>query len=182
MTIIAAIKRRDEVWIGSDSFFGDEESRILDSEDSSKIIQFRYFKVGFAGAIILRDVLYATKWNSQIKNNIDATNFAKRVFAMAKKMVLEGLVDKDTWMKELEDIDFLIVTPSKIFHVEDSTACQEFKRYRCIGIAHKQCSTAIEALYDIPIENNQVIKAALSATCRLSNFCSEPLTIMKVTK
>lgn len=184
MTVIAAIKKEGEVWIGVDSFWGDHYHQMMSSaKDTSKIISFKNFKIAIAGYATLRDACQLLA-EEEFKEYLMDTKEDARTFAAKLYEKLFSLVSKGCIENPKEDAyrgSFIIASKSKIFQVFQNLSCFEME-YCSGGAGERFCLAAMDSLVQNDLINSpeEILYSALKTTCRLSPYCSEPIVVEKV--
>lgn len=178
MTIIAAIKKNNKVYIGADSFWG-HTYYSGDKADSNKIIKFKHFYVAVAGVAVGRDVLedMSEKYIKPLTSKKAARTFAKKVFKQLKITINDSIVDED---KPLGHFGMIIATKTNIYHIQSDLSCFDEHKYLARGAGADYCESSLEALYDFKLKPKKILKKSLQIACKLSPLCKKPLTIIKV--
>lgn len=188
MTVIAAIKKAGKVAIGSDSFWGDQHFRLssVQSDDTSKLIDFKNFVVAIAGHGTLRDACQILAQNESkkgylMRNKADARAFSARVYKKFIDLIDRGTVPGDP--KEAgQHAGFIIATPTNIFIVYSDFSCRS-DNFVSLGAGSLVCEAAMNTLVSNfkNLSAGDILRMSLKTACDMSNMCSEPITIREVT-
>ncbi len=182
MTISCAVKKKGKVFIGSDSFWGDNSFQYQGS-DLGKIIEMNGFMVAMAGVANLRDVLEEIKdqnRNHSMVTKKDARDFMKEVFERSKRMLYEGNTPQSNQEHEFSNGSTIIATPDTIFNVQADLSVFIQDRYYAIGAGEYYASAVLEFAHDSKSSGRAILQGALETACKLSPFCCGPLDIREV--
>lgn len=190
MTAVVALRKRFgkkiKTVIAADSLFSAGDMR-LNGTDTSKIIKFPNFIVGFSGICTVQIVLKRLSKNKKftknkfmvMKNVFHANKFAKVVFSELDSLLLES--------GEAEELrgfvgELIILTDKKIFRTDKYGFVSEFDDYTSIGCANEILAGAVMALYsDVETEDDLVNLAnkAIQIACDCSLSCGPPVTVVE---
>lgn len=181
MTIVVALKKDNEVILGSDSIKTLDDRRLKGYED--KIITFANFSVGLAGTGPISECLELIKipskkeedeeepvdWNQATLNTtIDVLNFLTAV---------TDLLEERGGEETINDLFLLIATnDGKIYLTINSSEVSEIKDYWAIGSGQDYALGAMFALWDnYPLR--VIAERALNIACEFSISCGGDLDI-----
>ena len=180
MTVIAAIKRNNEVWIGADSFLGNWYA-ISPPTDMVKLNPLGNSMIAITGTCTFRDIIEEMskedkKWT--ITDRTSARKIGKELYLRLKEELEEGTVTNKE--AEAESSGFIICTKDNIYEIQGDTSCLVHEEMHAMGAGWKEAVSVLFALYDSDFSNSEVLERALKTACKLNPLCSEPVFVRKV--
>lgn len=175
MTCIVAVKKDNEVYIGSDSLVVQGMEKI---KNVRKLTTFPGFVVGVAGEYKLHHILEEMdkKKVEPILTIKDARDFAKEVFSRLKS---------DSEFDDLEDIkecSMLIATSTNIYEIGSSFDCVDCASFGGVGTGAGPAKAVIKLILDFKLmeDPRSILGAAIEIASDIDLHCSMPAYISKV--
>ena len=184
MTILVAVKKNDQVFLGADRIttFGNEYS--TDLVNSSKIIKLKHGYLATSGYTLL-DNIVEHLYNTDHKMMENSFSDRAQVFHFFLQLLKEmrknyTLVDsgKDTYATMYNV--FLLVTPTSIYGVSNNLAVHEYEKYAAKGAGSDYAQGCLYGTYDLLDDAFEITRLALESACHFSIYCKEPLDIIEV--
>lgn len=179
MTITAAIRRNDEIYIGADSFAGSDLQKnphII----SNKLIKFKSGAyIGISGLFLLRDVLEERRDKDPYRdfsNKHEVRDFIKDVWVEMKD-ILSSVENTE----RLVSTNAIIATPKRIWEINiGDLSLLETNKYTTTGSGYIACQAALEALYDTEMSTKALLEKSLKITTKIVPTTSPPIKVIKV--
>lgn len=184
MTILAAVKKNNRVYIGADriTMFGGEYA--TDLVDNCKIMKLRHAYLASSGYTLVNNViehLYSKGseiLDNEFRNRADVFQFFLALYGQLKDNYT--LVDsgKDTYAAIYNS--FLLVTPGHIYGIANNLSVHEYDQYAAYGAGADYALGSLYSIYDVLDDGEEITRVALEAACQFSIYCKEPLDILEV--
>jgi len=190
MSIIVAIKRKNEIVIGADTqnSLGSMKLTAKHVVNSSKIISLKKDTyMGFAG------------WNSPIQafshlvlqrekkaKKRDRFDFSTQDSIFESLLKIQPILTKEYFVSDYESrnvpadsnqINAIIINKNGIFEIDTLREVTEFRDYWAIGSGQEYALGVFHALYDSDMPLVQIAKKAIEASCEFDDGCSLPADI-----
>lgn len=184
MTILVAVKKDGEVYLGADRIttFGNEY--VTDLVGGSKIIKLKHAYIATSGYSLLDNViehLYHSNhkmMENPFKNRSHVFSFFLELYNELKKSYTLIEPGKDTYASMYNV--FLVVTPTSIYGVSTNLSVSQYEKYAARGAGADYAVGCLYGLYDVIEDGFELTRLALEAACNFSVYCKEPLDIIRV--
>jgi len=184
MSIVIAIKRKNEIVIGADTqnSFGSMKLTAKHIVNCSKIISLKNSTyMGFAG------------WNAPIQafshlllkkqKNKNRFDFSTQENIFESLLKIQPILTKEYFISDDESgnvpadsnqINAIIVNKNGIFEIDTLREVTEFRDYWAIGSGQEYALGVIYALYNSDMPLIEIAKKAIEASCEFDDGCSLP--------
>ncbi|HEY9784080.1 MAG TPA: hypothetical protein V6D17_01675 [Candidatus Obscuribacterales bacterium] len=184
MTILVAVKKNGEVFLGADRIttFGNEY--VTDLVGGSKIIKLKHAYIATSGYSLLDNIiehLYHSNhkmMENTFKDRSHVFSFFLDLYNELKKAYTLVEPGKDTYASMYNV--FLVVTPNSIYGVSTNLSVSEYDRFAARGAGSDYSVGCLYGLYDLIDDGFELTRLALEAACHFSIYCKEPLDIIRV--
>jgi len=152
MTVIMAVKRNDEVWIGSDTriTFGNDYGIDFDTEHDSKLVLLDNAVIGGAGDVTVRNFLelFVSKGAREtvFETKLDVISFFIRFKKFLKRYA--GLGESEpNQVQNLNNTGWIVATKNKIFEVDQDGSVLEMPKMSVIGSGCFSAMAVLEYIF-----------------------------------
>jgi len=193
MTIVAALYKNNEMWVMGDRMttWGEYFQR-TDSHNNGKFVRFRHAYIGIAGRILYANALqywvdnqsktrFKKHVNSHFKTESEVHDFFQEFFKFITEHYGLGAAASDDVAK-MSNASFLLATPDSIYDVSACRDITTFKNYSAIGSGADTAIAAIDALYPVVKNPNEILTRAYVTTCKLISGCGGEMELINVTQ
>ncbi len=172
MTCIVALETAEGVYLGTDSFMGDD--KIVDRIDRPKWFKQRNMWFGYAGSLRYAQLVeYMADFRQQEPNEDDKSYLVKVVSEGVRLTLKDADADK-------KDGDFLVILHGKIYILQDDWSIYRSPDgYMAIGAGQCNAVAAISACRDL-VKPSKCILRALRATVYHNPFVCNRLWIRRI--
>lgn len=186
MTIIAALKHEDEIWMMSDRLLTWGYTGRSDLPEFSKIVRFKNAFIGQSGTGVYGTALSylaerePKRYKSAFDTRWDVLDFFihYRTF-MQEKFVLGHAKENDVPQM---NASFLVVTADKIFEVAGNRDVTEYDNFTAIGCGSEYAVGAMDALYGVLNCPQEILQRAYQTCCKHNIGCGGEIEIINVTR
>lgn len=184
MTILVAVKKNNQVFVGADRIttFGSEYA--TDLVDNCKMMKLRNGYLATSGYTLIKNIIEHLSVhdneliNSRFESKTDVFQFFLKLYTELKDNYTLVDAGKDTYAGIYNS--FILVTPKSIFGVANNLSVHEYDRYVARGAGSDYSLGSLYSLYDILDDGQELTRLALEAACQYSLYCKEPLDIIEV--
>ena len=178
MTIVAAIKKGSETWIGADRKCTDGS---ISYSVSKLITGLPDIVIGFTGQLsflsLFRNAL------KDVSGTISSHDDVYELTQYLKRQVGQygcGKPEKDSL--PVHEFSLLIATPKHLYVCEGDYSIIEHSKYVGIGCGRDYAMGALQALYNTKYRPREILKRSLIAACTLAIQCGEGIELVKISK
>ena len=137
MTVIMAVKRNEEVWVGSDTRITAGDYKIDNEiEQDCKLVMLDHAVIGAAGDLTMRNLLelFISRGakESLFENKLDVITFFLRFKRFLKRNAGLGESEQNQ-VQNLQNTGWIVATKDKIFEVDQDGAVLEIADVCVIG-------------------------------------------------
>jgi len=187
MTIIAAVKKAGEIYIGADTLIV-AGSRLESSKyvvNSSKFICLNNSIIGFSGYAVAQHIV-SSIIRGDVEGVFDFTSVENiyNSFSLILKEAEDYLPAKIKKALEEDESPFLhllLANHKGIFTIDDDANVTQYSKFTAIGGASDYGLGAMHASYSDCTANETLIKG-LEASIEFSQDCAKPYEVFKITK
>jgi len=178
MTIVAAIKKGGETWIGADRICTDGS---ISYSVSKLITVLPGVVIGLAGQLSFLNL-----FRNALKNVSGTINSHDDVYELVQYLKRQinqygcGKPEKDSM--PLHEFSLLIATPRHMYICEGDYSIIEHSKYIGIGCGRDYAMGALQVLYNTRHKPREILKRSLMATCALTIQCGEGIELIKISK
>jgi ATP-dependent protease HslVU (ClpYQ) peptidase subunit len=191
MTVAVAIRHNNKIYLGADTAVVCGNKKLTDLTDYSKIVDFKYFYVAFAGYSLIRTALLDMKSSPnrnkvfmKMRDEVDATKFSAYIFDFVSHLLdCSPSHDRDS----SDPIgELLIISKSGIYHADEYNSVTRTDSFNAIGSGQDLAKGAFEVLKRklTPKSSDEDAKKALEdcllISCKYSLGCSDPIHIEEI--
>lgn len=183
MTIIAAMRKNNEIWMASDRESSSYDFGRSDQVHGSKIVPFKNALIGTSGLALFKNALkYYSKtekgiYNSRFDGETDVMDFFFKFHAFMKKKYGLGSAKNDD-VEKLSYNQFMVVTQDFIYQLSCARDVSTFENYAAIGNGTEIALGAIHVLSPIIESPEEILKKAVSAACHFKLGCGGEIDIV----
>lgn len=152
MTVIMAVKRNDEVWVGSDTriTFGNDYKLDCNVEQDSKLVLLDHAVIGAAGDLTVRNLLelFISKGGREapFDTKLDVISFFIRFKKFLKRHA--GLGESEpNQVQNLNNTGWVVATKTKIFEVDQDGSVLEIPDVCVIGSGSFSARAVLEYIF-----------------------------------
>jgi len=186
MSIIVAVKKGNEVFVGADSQINFGSNKVCSSNiNGSKIRRVGTAVIASTGWGLYDDILndYLSKRKScKLNTKLEIFRFFMGFWHALHKdysFVNDQCDEKDSPFGDL-DASFLIATKSNIFHISSNMSITEFSKFHAIGSGCEFALGAMHVLYDQDFGADVVAHKAVDAAITHNVYCGGEIEIVGV--
>jgi ATP-dependent protease HslVU (ClpYQ) peptidase subunit len=184
MTILVAVKKNGQIFLGADRMTTSGSEYATDLVNGSKLIKLKHAYLATSGYTLLDNVvehLYDKRhkmMENTFKNRAEVFQFFLEFFAELKKTYTLVDTGKETYAG-LYNV-FLLVTPTSIYGISANLSVHEFDRFAAKGAGADYSLGCLYGIYDLIDDAHELTRLGLEAACHFSIYCKEPLDIVEV--
>jgi len=185
MTVIAALKREDEIWMASDQETTYYDLGRADQLNASKIIPYKNALIATSGMALFKNALRyyaATKkeaYKAKFESETDVMDFFFKFHAFMKEKYGMGNAKNDE-VEKLSHNSFMVVTHELIYQVSCARDVATYQNFTAIGNGSEIVLGAIHALLPIIDSPAQILEKALAASCHFKHGCGGEIELVHV--
>ena len=184
MTIIAAVRKHNDVWMMADSQTSWSDLARSDA-DRSKIIKLDNALIGVTGRALFNNALeFFLDLNPELfAAKFDGALDVSRFFSMFYKFLkdefgLGGAQSNDVAV--INYSGFLVATPDKIFVVGSDRSVSVFDNYAAVGSGSDITLGVMHALNDLLSDPAEILQRAFDTCCHFMTSCGGEMRLMNV--
>ena len=182
MTVIVAVAKSNEIWIGADSFWGGCY-HVSATKDTKKLIPLGNSVIGIAGLSVVRDIVQEmaieSDWeNYQVVDKPSARKLGIEFHRRIKEAVERGTAKNKE--QNQEDAEFIIASPHGIFKVYHDLSCFGPEPFVSKGAGWELARGAYEVATKLWSNPEKIVKTCIEAACTASPLCALPIDIIKI--
>lgn len=190
MTVIMAVKRDGEVWLGSDTriTYGNDTKVDCSIEHDSKLVMLKNAIVGAAGDITIRNYLelFISKGDN-IEAPFDTKLQVIEFFIRFRKFLKRHAGLGESMMNQvqnLENTDWIVATRNKIFAYNQDGGTLEMADVCVIGSGSPSAKAALDymRIYQSNLPIQKVLERAHKMAINNNLSCGGPQVQVNVTK
>ena len=187
MSIVVAIKRKNEIVIGADTqnSFGSMKLTAKHIVNCSKIISLKNSTyMGFAGwnapIQAFSHLLLQREKKAKKKNRFD---FSTQDSIFESLLKIQPILTKEYFISDSESgtrpadsnqISAIIINKNGLFEIDTLREVTEFRDYWAIGSGQEYALGVVHALYDTDMSLVEIAKRAIMASAEFDDGCSLP--------
>ena len=178
MTIVAAIKKDNEIWIGADKICTDGS---ITYSVSKLITVLPGVIIGIAGQLS-----FVSLFRNSLKNVSGTISSHDDVYELMQ--YLKRQINQSGCGKPVDDslplheFSLLIATSKHLYTCEGDYAIIEHSKYVGIGCGRDYAMGALQALYNTKHRPREILKRSLLVVCKLALQCGEGIELIKINK
>lgn len=185
MTCIVVLKEKDKIYLGGDSFCGDEDGIAYDRVIQPKVFTRGEFHFAFCGDFRVFNIIrYEFKPPRPGKNIKDIHEWLviKFIPELRKAFETSGYKKKHDDVETFgdEDTDIMVVIRGRMFIIYSDFSTFEVRHYYSIGAGAHFALGAIHTISDMNIPPRERVERALKAADHWSNLVCEPYHIIEI--
>lgn len=181
MTIIAAFKGPDGLFIGGDSLAADSNASVY--MEDQKVFGFNGFSFGYAGSFRFGQVLNHCFCPPPHDPRLDDQTYMVSVWVENLRETLQtyGVLKSESGVDEIGDGGLgLIIYRDQIYMLQgDLSIIRLATPYGAIGVGESFAVGAMYALMDSELGAKDILEKGLQAAVRHCPRCGDPITIIK---
>lgn len=186
MTIVAALKHNNEIWMAADrqTTFNYDFARD-DSINASKIVPYKNALIATSGLSLYKNALkyyaasnkiaYSTKFDTET----DVMDFFFKFHAFMKDKYGLGNAKNDE-VEKLSYNSFLVVTETLIYQISCARDVATYENYTAIGNGAEIVLGAIHVLRPLINDPAIILEKAVNAGCHFKHGCGGEIDLIHV--
>jgi ATP-dependent protease HslVU (ClpYQ) peptidase subunit len=188
MTVIMAVKRNDEVWVGSDTRISSGDFKIdYDIEQDCKLVILNHAVIGAAGDLTMRNLLelFASKGAKEtvFESKLDVIAFFLRFKKFLKRHAGLGESEQNQ-VQNLWNTGWVVATKTAIFEVDQDGAVLEVPESSVIGSGCYSARAVLDYIftYQPSFSTSKAMLRAHQMAVKHNLSCGGPQVQINVTK
>ncbi len=187
MTVIAALKKDDEIWLAADRLTSWGSFVRTDLANGTKLARYKNAIIGSSGRSLYGNALrycaneYPKMYSSPFENEDDVFKFFFQFYDFVKKNYNLGSSETND-VSRLSHSQFMVVTSSRIFQISSCRDVTEFANFDAIGSGHEIIMGAIDALNGVLDDPQEILRRAFATCCRYIDNCGGEIELLNVTR
>lgn len=181
MTIVAAYKGPDGIYLGGDSLASDSSDSIYTSEP--KVFSFKGFCIGYAGSFRFGQILGHCFLPPEHDPSLDDSTYMFVVWIEALRDTLSNfghLKCEDGVDSIASEGAAIVVYRDSIYYVqEDLSLLKSASPYAAIGSGMSYALGAMNALEDSKLPGEDILRKSIEIAIKFSPRCGGDITILK---
>jgi ATP-dependent protease HslVU (ClpYQ) peptidase subunit len=185
MTVIMALKREGEVWLGSDTRITEGDYKLdypISGDMDSKLLFLENAVIGASGMVTIRNYLelFLTKGKNAQHSFESKLKVIEFFLSFKRFLKKEGLIEGAGPI----EAQWLVATPTQIFTVDQDGAVLEYPEMCIIGSGTYSARAVLEYMiaYQPSLSATRMLERAHDITLRHNLSCGGKQMVMNVTK